>query len=287
MRNKELISNVSSISCVENYFLGWCGEQGIGAGILFNRTYLPPIKILTDFIFGGARFESYGEIPRVMAVAESYGAVTHSAATELDFDGIDAAMAAGSLALTEVNAGFFKGIALKPWRSDHYIWLAEPVRGGYGYLNNYPLSKGSMGKGKLAEVYGGKTLIYARSKTDCVNAAAAIADREKQFCQIARAEHRGFPLPDGADPTALRDAVGVWKITRRRLADWFRAALGDGCEQARLVESLCAELNGFYVWLGASVLRKRFDAGQAQTKLNGILGKEKELSQIVKGGARL
>jgi hypothetical protein len=287
MRDKELIADAPSISCVENYFLGWCREQRIGAGIVFNRTYLPPIKILTDFMFGGARFESYGEIPRVMAAAESYGVVTHSAAAELDFENIDAAVADGSLALTEVNAGFFKGIALKPWRSDHCIWLAEPVRGGYGYLNNYPLSKGSMGKGKLAEVYGGKTLIYVKGKTDCVNAAAVIADREKQFRQIARAEYGGFPLPDGTSPTALRDAVGVWKITRRRLADWFRAALGGMYEWARLVESLCAELNGFYVWLGASVLRKRFDIERAQARLDGILGKEKELSQIVKGGARL
>jgi hypothetical protein len=150
---------------------------------------------------------------------------------------------------------------------------------------------GSMGREQLAEVYGGKTLVYARSKTG-LDAAAAIGDRERQFRQIACAEHGGFPLPDGTNPTALRDAVGVWKITRRRLADWFTAI--DGTRgftytdaARRFAESLCAELNGFYVWIEASVLRKRFGAEQAQTKLNGILEKEKELSWIVKGGAML
>ena len=283
MRNKELIANVPSISCVENYFLGWCAEKWISAEILYSNTYLPVNEILSDFIHNSAKFESYNKIERIMTVAERHGFVRHNATGEINFDYIDV-LIPDSLVLVEVNDKFFKDISLKPWRDDHYIWLTGKTDNEYLYLNNYPLSAGEISTEKLSEVYGGKTLVYSRRMYRYSSGGFfAKGDLEKQICKIANAEHSDFTLPEDTNLKALRDAVGILKITRRRLADWFKVIADKGlCTDARqliqAVEDCCADMNGFYVRLEAGILRKKFDLDKAREGVANIICRERELS---------
>ena len=288
MRNKELIANVPSISCVENYFLGWCMEQGIGAEILYNRTYLPAGEILADFIYSDTRFENYDKIERIMAVAEGYGVTGHLMAVGLNLENIDSAIRGGRLALVEVNEHFFENIARKPWRDDHYIWLTEKTDKGYLYLNNYPLSAGEISVKELTGIYNGRTLVY--DKKDGIAPVFVRDDAERQIWKIIYTDHMDFTLPEDVDLTALRDAMGILKITRRRLADWFKAAGTMGRltkrEQTnsliRFLRDYCAELNGFYVRLEAAILRKKSDLDKAREAVSNIIDRERELSRLVK-----
>ena len=280
MRNKELIANVPSISCVENYFLGWCAEHGISEKILFGKSFVPADEVFTDFLIGNTRFESYDRIPRIMDIAEENGVIGRFAANELGFTAIDRNINNDNLVLIEVGERFFEDIAVKPWRDDHFIWLTEKRGEEYRYLNNYPLSEGQLNTRQVIEIYGNKMLLYFKKNEDKARADEIKQYTECQLQQIMCRQNFAFEMPYEYEPIALRNAVGIIKIIRLRLAKWL-AAIGL-YESACFLDRYFLELSRFYVSLEAAILRERFDASKADEIVKIILDREKELSINIK-----
>jgi len=278
MREKGLIANALSISCVENYFLGWCAECNISKEVLFSKSYLSASEILNDFLTSGAKFEHYDKIPRVMRVAEVCCATKHIAVKELDFALIDKEICSGNLVLVEVGVRFFEHIAIRPWRNDHFIWLTGKIKGGYKYLNNYPLNEGVLSTSQIKENYNGKTLIYYAQEK--LNTSIIEQNSAEQLRQMKNFQSEILKMPEKIDPFALRNAVGIIKITRLRIAKWL--ATIRRYEEACLVERYSAELSNIYIVLEAAILRKQFEATRALEKINKILEKENTLLQMIK-----
>ena len=285
MRNKELISNVLSISCVENYFLGWFKELKIDYRIFFSKSYIPAVEILTDFLYNDCKFESYPKIERLMEAAERYSVTSHKCVTELDLNLVDENID-DSLVLIEVNHSFFKS-KLTPWRADHYIWLTEKTEESYKYLNNYPLSEGVISATEVLKTFGGRTLIY-KFKTIEVN--CSLKDEVKSvFGSIINVENKKLVLNENINLQDLRNALGILKITRKRLAELFCAAneywpelFQYDTEFKTFMENYCNELSKFYAVTEAAILRKSFDLTKLQAMVDNILFAESVLSDMVK-----
>ena len=283
MRNKELISNVLSISCVENYFLGWGKELGIDCRKLFAKSYLSANEIITDFLYNGCKFESYIKIERVMETAERYLVTNHKCVTEIDFKLINENID-DSLVLIEVNQNFFKN-KLTPWRADHYIWLTEKTKEGYKYLNNYPLSEGVISIEEVLKIFGGRMLVYGFCAA--TNYGHITRDVEAALDGLTNAENKKFELKEEINLQALRNAFGILKITRKRLAEFFYIISDEGLllyngEFKTFMDNYCNELNKFYAVTEAAILRKSFDLIKLQAMVDNIIFAENVLSDMVK-----
>lgn len=250
-----------SVSCVENYFLPWVGTR-TDARILYADSFLPAGEVLRDFCEGGAAYASYDKLPRVQDVSERLGYTSHERTEQLP-----AAIRADELTLIKVNGRFFRDAVRTPWRDDHYICLTDCTRGGFGYRNNYPSGSGRFCAAALREIYGGLTLRYTFcAAADDARARAAAVRSLEDLCGKQPAAY----APQTADPRALRDAVGILKVSRKRLAAWLAYLAERGlCERSvRAEEQLVAQirtLETFYLRLEMQALRNtRDDRGNAE-----------------------
>lgn len=268
--SKQALSGALSLSCVENYFLVWAAER-TDVRALYGDSFVPATEVLSDFCQRGAKYERYDRIPRLQDVSERLGLTAHTRTAALP-----SGAGYGELVLIRVNELFFCG-GRTPWRDDHYVWITGRKGGKYEYCNNYPLSQGTLGADELERVYGGAALRFVRAGR--IDAAAEREARVRQLRAIGNQSCFTYDTA-GADITALRNAVGILKITRRRVADWL-AYLADACNLPTAAaygdgwRALAGRLDALYLQLEWQALRGR---GQAPAeKLNRILDEEREL----------
>lgn len=209
MIGKKELSEVLSLSCVENYFLPWL-NQYYDIRNLYGKDFLSVQEILNDFN-NGVLYENYYGIKRIQDVAESYGITKHQF-YQANFDELLKLIQNDNLILIRVNHNFFKTYKRRAWREDHYIMIDKELN----WLNQYPLSDGKFSLEELKEVYDGAVCIYQINNLN-------IKFNDNLSLKLINQDFTNIKIPYAI--TSLEGAVGVLRITRKRLKEYYHNIL--------------------------------------------------------------
>ena len=275
--NKEELSKTLSISCVENYFLVWIAKF-MDKRALYFSSFVPAGEIINDFINGGADYSDYNKIKRIQDIAEEAGITSHKMYNELliekEFE---------NLVLIRINKTFFKNSKLIPWRPDHYICITAREGSGFKYINNYPLRIGEMNLENLQNCFDKSVLVYSYKRffSECFR-----YQNEKTFITIINSAVN-FSVPNVFDLKKMRDALGIIKISRKRIFLWlkFMAMHNQFIFDREFSETAAKEINlieKLYLRLELSVLRNNQDFKYFHSALDGIMEIEKKIPTLIK-----
>ncbi|MCI8596739.1 MAG: hypothetical protein HFE35_08035 [Clostridia bacterium] len=267
---KEVLPQNPYLSCVEAYYLAWLSEF-FDVRKLYAESFVEIAEVMKDFAFG-AKYENYGRIARVQDTGERLGVTTHeifSGSLSCHCEGRSPAaipynIQPHNLTLMRVDEKFFRG-SLTAWRDDHFIAVTRN-RNGYDYVNHYPLSCGELTQEQLFDVYGGTMLAYDYSGNFNVELHDAIKTETIEKIKEP-------PQPCDFKPltgAAVRDALGVLKISRERMRLWL---FYEGYDLPELKEQV-SDLQRLYFKLGADLQRGK--AGElSRESLESVCYKEK------------
>lgn len=267
---KEVLPQNPYLSCVEAYYLAWLSEF-FDVRKLYAESFVEIAEVMKGFAFG-AKYENYGRIARVQDTGERLGVTTHeifSGSLSCHCEGRSPAaipynIQPHNLTLMRVNEKFFRG-SLTAWRDDHFIAVTRN-RNGYDYVNHYPLSCGELTQAQLFDVYGGTMLAYAYC--DKFNVALYDKKRAETLMRLKETPQSNcFKTLSGA---ALRDALGLLKISRERMRLWL---LSEGYDLPELNEQV-SDLQRLYFKLGADIVRGKNNADYANVLENIILNEK-------------
>ena len=249
--NRGTLGKVPSLSCVENYFLGYF-QTRFDTRLLYAESFVPFQEVMDAFLYKQASYENY-PLVRLQETSERLGLTTHQYSEKFCYQN-------GKLNLIRVNRKFFKGEKLLPWRADHYIAI-EKTTDGYTYWNNYPLSDGRMSESQVSEIYDGAYLVFQEGEK---------FDRYKykelcalQYARIAKQNVEEVRITE-EKLINLRDALLVLKVLRKRIKLWLYLEV----ERKTFAEDIsfllqAEELNSYYesllTTIQLQVARKRTD----------------------------
>ena len=208
---KEDICKVHYLSCVEAYFGAWIKEH-VPLGALYCESFLRWQEILAAFARETTTYASFTEIPRLQDLSEELGLTAHERTESLiapeTFD-------AKTLTLFGVKESFFTG--RKAWREDHYIAVTRYTKKWIDYINQFPLEEGKVQTKRLVADLSGRCLIYRNTKNYDKALFAEKCDRQAERLRTQTGEE----YPVLTDAVRLRDAIGVLRVSRRRVLDWL------------------------------------------------------------------
>ena len=268
------INKVLSLSCVENYFLGYF-QSKIDVRLLYTESFVSFNDVVDSFLKGIVSYENY-PLPRLQDTSEKLGLTSHMLKTEMQAE-------QGQLNLIRVNREFFRNSKLLPWRADHYIAI-ERAENGYVFLNNYPLSDGKLNDDRMAEIYDGACLIYRQE--DFFDRNEYIALCELQHERMAQETIRETRIGEGG-LTPLRDAMLVLKTLRKRLIEWLqyegeRGRFDDDLSFRLQSERLIKQYEGILVAVQLQIVRKQTDIEGLREKLTQLCEQETAWNKAIK-----
>lgn len=265
--NREDLGKVLSLSCVENYFLGYFQER-FDVRPLYAESFVPFREVMTAFLNEGVSYENY-PLVRLQETSEKLGLTEHRYSEKFHYQ-------KNKLNLIRVNREFFNRSKLLPWRADHYIAI-EKVKDGYAYWNNYPLSEGRMSENRTNEIYDGAYLIFQEKgefsehkyRELCALQYARIANQSVDEVRITEEKL-----------VNLRDALLVLKVLRKRITAWLAFEAdnkrfdGDLSFQIH-TEKLIQLYERILVEIQLQIVRKKSDIGKINEKLLQLCEQER------------
>lgn len=271
--NRETLGKVLSLSCVENYFLGYFQER-FDVRSLYAESFVPFQKVMNAFLNEHASYENY-PLVRLQETSEKLGLTEHRYSEKFCYQKY-------KLNLIRVNREFFKGVKLMTWRADHYIAL-EKTKDGYAYWNNYPLSEGHMSENRADEIYDGACLVFQEA-----GEFSEQIYRELCALQYARIENQSIDEVRITEEKLvnLRDALLVLKVLRKRVAAWLAFEAdnkrfdGDLSFQIH-TEKLIQLYERILVEIQLQIVRKKSDISKINEKLMQLCEQERLWSKAI------
>lgn len=204
----EDLTGIPFLSCVEHYFLAWL-KKTEDIRPLFVGSFAEAEAVARYFAAGGT-YAAYDGIERLQDLSERLGVTAHCRSGSPP-------RGDEPLALMRVNLSFFTG-ALLPWREDHFV-AVERCGERFRFINQYPLSEGVLTEAELKERFGGVSLFFRMCGAPDRRVYAA--ERERALERMRKTpDMRGM---DALEGRALRDAVGVLRVSRARVLQWLSA----------------------------------------------------------------
>ena len=272
--NKEDISKVLSLSCVENYFLGYF-QKRFDVRKLYVESFVSFNSVVDSFLNGEVIYENY-PLKRLQEVAEQIGLTSHILQKPFCLE-------SGSLNLIRVNKEFFNNSKLLPWRADHYIAIQEGEE-VYTYLNNYPLSAGLLNDNRIHKIYDGVSLIFREENKFNQQRYAELS--MMQYAKILNENIKDIKIVE-ENMLKLRDALLVLKILRKRIFEWLQFEGENGSFDDDLSFHLQSEnLIKHYENLSAIIqlqsVRKKVNISVLNEKLLQLCEQERMWNQTIK-----
>ena len=271
--NREVLGKVLSLSCVENYFLGYFQER-FDVRPLYAESFVPFQEVMNAFLNEHASYENY-PLVRLQETSEKLGLTEHRYSKKFCYQ-------EDKLNLIRVNREFFNSSKLLPWRADHYIAL-EKKKDGYAYWNNYPLSKGHMSENRTDEIYDGACLVFQKK-------GGFNEQKYRELCALQYAR-MGNQSADEVRITEeklvdLRDALLVLKVLRKRVTAWLAFEAdnkrfdGDLSFQIH-TEKLIQLYERILVEIQLQIVRKKSDIGKINEKIIQLCDQERLWSKAI------
>lgn len=272
--NKTDIGKVLSLSCVENYFLGYF-QNKFDVRLLYTESFVPFNDLIESFLNGEVSYENY-PLPRLQDVSEKLGLTSHTLKTEICTE-------KNQLSLIRVNKEFFRNSKLLPWRTDHYIML-DKAMDEYTFLNNYPLSDGKLNKDELEVIYDGACLLYRTENRFDIEKYEEL--RKLQYERIAKEAIKDVQISEGKI-VLLRDAALLLKTLRSRLIKWMqyegeKGRFDDDLSFQLLSDKLIKQYNELNVMIQLQLARKRTDIHVLNEKLSQLCERERVWNREIK-----
>ena len=272
--NKTDIGKVLSLSCVENYFLGYF-QNKFDVRLLYTESFVPFNDLIESFLNGEVSYENY-PLPRLQDVSEKLGLTSHTLNTEICTE-------KNQLSLIRVNKEFFRNSKLLPWRTDHYIML-DKAMDEYTFLNNYPLSDGKLNKDELEAIYDGACLLYRTENRFDIEKYEEL--RKLQYERIAKEAIKDVQISEGKI-VLLRDAALLLKTLRSRLIKWMqyegeKGRFDDDLSFQLLSDKLIKQYNELNVMIQLQLARKRTDIHVLNEKLSQLCERERVWNREIK-----
>lgn len=277
MITKQELVKALYLSCVENYFLAWMNRY-YDVTNLYGANFVSLGQLFDDFSHG-ATYENYCTIPRLQDVAEEYGIVKHEyrRCNVREAMRLLSALPEDVLGLVRVNSNFFIGYKRASWREDHYICM----NGALQWINQYPLSEGQYTEEQFSIVYDGAISLYRMADTN-VRPPDILTEavRRQDFSEIR--------LPGRV--SSLESAIGVLRITRKRMAAYFSKS--DGLYA--LLQTEIKYLDEIYFKLRMKQIKERHaqDKGllieevlrETREPFAKVVAAEKKVAEVIKNG---
>lgn len=271
MIDKKEVSEAPALSCVEKYFLAWLKNTYDVSG-LYGYSFVELRRILEDFA-GGAKYEDYRSVPRVQDTAEDFGITGHccfpapqgapwSKETALQFI---RQQGSADLCLIRINESFAACFKRTAWRSDHYICVDTELN----WVNEYPLSEGTFTEAEFMRFFGGQICLYK------------LKDRKKKCgndCEKRIKNQDFFDIRPSIGLKKFEDALGILRVTRRRMAEYFRT-------EDRLYglwKEECGLLDKLYFDVRMQELRRSGNESELYRRMNDVILAERKIAEEMK-----
>ena len=264
MLSKKDLTEVLSLSCVENYYLAWL-KQYFDISILYGQYFHSVKEIMSDFI-NGAIYENYYQIPKMQDVAEELGITKHHFYKCDLKESISLLTNTNSnkLCLIRLNSHFFKNYKRVPWREDHYVLIDSNLN----WLNQYPLSSGVFTYDDLEKYFDGTLIIYELN-----NLKINIEENIKS--KIANQDVNNIQIP--FTNNSFLDAIGILRITRKRLLEFFK----DNLELFNILDLEVKYLDKIYLQIRLLNIKNEKEINYLEY-LNEILFYEKKMIEVLR-----
>ncbi len=263
------IYSVHYLSCVEAYFGAWI-KNYVPLPALYCTSFLPWDEIVSAFA-SGARYVDFALIPRIQELAEEAGLTLHEKG-----DLIPTYMNEHDLTLLLVNRSFFtKQI---PWREDHYIAVDKLTESKIIFLNEYPMSKAEMFLTDFQEKFGGKCLVYRVQNQDY-----SLLSRRGDLQREGMKKFFAFKDASSLAVLSLRDAIGILRVSRKRVLTWLE---WENPHCAEGLKSVLREQIRFadksYLQVQTMIIRKKIYQTVLSAMCDGIKAFEAEIIRAAK-----
>lgn len=265
------ISKVHYFSCVEAYFGAWI-KNFIPLPMLYCDSFISWYEICNAVKYG-ADYANFCLIRRIQDLAELSGLVSRKKINGK----IDWKCDAKSLTLASVNENFFP--KRKPRLKDHYIAIESMTPKKISYINEFPLSIGRMPLSAFYDRFGGESVLYKLGRRN-----DTIFYRQSD---CLRNLLKTFPICD-TDPLpllALRDALGILRVSRRRTMEWLawdNSVTGRAQTKKLMlaVQEQVRSADKYYLQIQSLRLKKRSDDSLIQSIFADIRRHEKSIKQF-------
>lgn len=265
MINKKQISSALALSCVEYYFLPWI-SQFYPVEKLYVQSFVPLKQLFDDFSRGN-RYETYTQIPRIQDTAEQFGIIKHTFTPATIHHAADMISGQGEneLCLIRVNNEFMSDYKRKPWREDHYICVDRDLN----WVNEYPLSDGTLNTKKFMQSYDGAVLLFGLQNMRNVS--------DNEVSQQLRCQNFENIEPNiGLDK--FEEALGVLRVSRKRLGKLY----ADQTEVQNLFYKENSLLDKLYFSIRLQRIKRRGNESELYGGVNQIIAIEKAIAEVLK-----
>lgn len=267
------ICQVHYFSCVEAYFGAWI-KSFVPLPVLYCDSFVSWYEICNTFK-NGVDYANFCSIRRIQDFAELNGLVSHKKI----YGKIDWTFDPKRLTLVSVNENFF--LKQKPWRKDHYIAIENMTPKRINYVNEYPLSIGKMPLSTFYDNFGGDSLLFQLNRQNY----APFYRQSDNLRYLLKTFSIGNP--DALPLIALRDALGILRVSRRRTIEWLAWDNSvTGREQTkRLTLAMKEQLrtaDKFYLQIQLMILKKRNDNSLINALFSDIRRHEESIKQFAK-----
>lgn len=134
------------------------------------------------------------------------------------------------------------------------------------WANEYPLSEGRFTEAEFAQSFGGAVCVYKWKDTQ---------KRSGSDCEKRIKEQDFFDIRPGIGIKKFEDAVGILRVTRRRMAEYFRTE-GKLC---KLWREECGLLDKLYFDVRMQELRQGGNESELYRKINEVILSERKIAE--------
>jgi len=247
--DKTRFNNISSLSCVESYFLYILDIENYSYKHLYSHSYEGFNEICKAFFDEGMSYAYYNGVPRLQDVAQRFGLVELKG---VEIPELFAALELDGYCCVKTKPSYIKNrYNSLMWRDDHYILLTEYTGEFWSFLNDTPRDTGKLTNSEILEAYNGKMLIIRILKeiTEEIKESLLLDFRTALSQKV-----KPYALCTIDNVIAARDAIGVLRVLRRRLHEY--CSLYTDCE---FMFEYLRELDKQYSLLEYMRLRNKVD----------------------------
>lgn len=253
------------ITCVENYLVWFLQNSGFKIENLYCDSYIEITKVINDFISGNVSYENYNGLTRLQNVGFDLDCLEMKFYRDLGYDDLINMIPKDNTfcLLAGMTPEFVKNIfKVMLWRDDHFIYIYNKTGNEINFLNDTPSLDVTCTQDEIRRNFNGLGILFSY-KSDInqnflFNKISELVERvsipETIICNITE-----IPSLRG-----LRDAIGVLRISRRRIQnlskiDLFSEYIKDYITFDNDLNELNNNLNSFYSLLEYYNLRNKYD----------------------------
>ena len=229
--NEEMLEDVYGGSCVENQFVMLLKYWGLPYQAVYCNSYRTISNVIKEFKDLKKSFEYYDGFERLFSIARKLNLVELIEVSPLDFSDmleiLKKRLKENNPILIGIDVSkFYKDTEIIPLRNDHFVLLYGLNSTEVKILDDTPIRKHNLPIHKIQSIYDGNTIVFnCINKFDRNNYYNHIGVYTQKIVQQYENETQytvSELMPNNIEELPLfRDALGIVRISRRRLKLWF------------------------------------------------------------------